>query len=77
MKLSRRQFVPLVAGAVALPVVSPVAGAQGYPTRPVRVIVGFAPGQAIDIVTRMIGQRLSERLGDHRQPPGCRRQYRD
>jgi tripartite-type tricarboxylate transporter receptor subunit TctC len=64
MKLSRRQFLPLVAGAAALPAVSRVAGAQSYPTRPVRVIVGFAAGQAIDIVTRIIGQRLSERLGE-------------
>jgi tripartite-type tricarboxylate transporter receptor subunit TctC len=64
MKLSRRQFLLLVAGAAALPAVSRVAGAQGYPTRPVRVIVGFAAGQAIDIVTRIIGQRLSERLGE-------------
>jgi len=64
MKLSRRQFLPLVAGATALPAVSRVAGAQGYPTRPVRVIVGFAAGQAIDIVTRIIAQRLSERLGE-------------
>jgi tripartite-type tricarboxylate transporter receptor subunit TctC len=64
MKLSRRQFLLLVAGAAALPAVSRVAGAQGYPTRPVRVIVGFAAGQAIDIVTRIIGQRLWERLGE-------------
>jgi tripartite-type tricarboxylate transporter receptor subunit TctC len=62
MKLPRRQFLYLLAGA-ALPAVSRVAGAQAYPTRPVRVMVGFAPGQAIDIVTRIIGQRLSERLG--------------
>jgi tripartite-type tricarboxylate transporter receptor subunit TctC len=62
MKLPRRQFLHLAAGA-ALPAVSGVAGAQAYPTRPVRVMVGFAPGQAIDIVTRIIGQRLSERLG--------------
>jgi tripartite-type tricarboxylate transporter receptor subunit TctC len=63
MKLPRRQFLHLAAGAAALPAVSRVAGAQAYPTRPVRVMVGFAPGQAIDIVTRIIGQRLSERLG--------------
>jgi tripartite-type tricarboxylate transporter receptor subunit TctC len=63
MKLSRRQFLHVTAGAAALPAVSRVAGAQGYPTRPVRVMVGFAPGQAIDIVTRIISQRLSERLG--------------
>jgi tripartite-type tricarboxylate transporter receptor subunit TctC len=64
MKLARRQFLHLAAAAAALPAVSRVAGAQGYPTRPVRVIVGFAPGQALDIVTRIIGQRLSERLGE-------------
>jgi hypothetical protein len=64
MKLPRRRFLHLAAGAAALPAVSRrVAGAQAYPTRPVRVMVGFAPGQAIDIVTRIIGQRLSERLG--------------
>src|SRR6266481_4412760 len=63
MKLARRQFLQLVAGAAALPVVPRVAGAQGYPTRPVRVIVGFVPGQALDIATRIMGQRLSERLG--------------
>jgi tripartite-type tricarboxylate transporter receptor subunit TctC len=62
MKLPRRQFLHLAAGA-AIPAVSRVARAQAYPTRPVRVMVGFAPGQAIDIVTRIIGQRLSERLG--------------
>jgi tripartite-type tricarboxylate transporter receptor subunit TctC len=54
----------LAAGAAALPVFPRVARAQAYPSRPVRIIVGFAPGQAIDIVTRMIGQRLSERLGE-------------
>jgi tripartite-type tricarboxylate transporter receptor subunit TctC len=63
MKLPRRQFLHLAAGAVALPAVSRVARAQAYPSRPVRIIVGFAPGQAIDIVTRIIGQWLSERLG--------------
>ena len=62
MKLPRRQFLHLAVGA-AIPAVSRVAEAQAYPTRPVRVMVGFAPGQAIDIVTRIIGQRLSERLG--------------
>src|SRR2546425_2056786 len=63
MKLARRQFLQLVAGAAALPVVPRVAGAQGYPTRPVRVIVGFVPGQALDIATRIMGQWVSERLG--------------
>src|SRR5439155_24064106 len=51
------------AGAAALPTVSRIASAQAYPSRPVRIIVGFAPGQAIDIVTRIIGQWLSGRLG--------------
>jgi tripartite-type tricarboxylate transporter receptor subunit TctC len=63
MKLPRREFLHLTAGAAALPAVSRIAWAQAYPTRPVRIIVGFAPGQAIDIVTRLIGQWLSERLG--------------
>src|SRR5262245_653233 len=63
MKLPRRQFLHLAAGAAALPAVSRITWAQAYPARPVRVIVGFAPGQAIDIVTRIIGQWLSEQLG--------------
>jgi tripartite-type tricarboxylate transporter receptor subunit TctC len=63
MKRQRRQFLHLVAGAAALPALSRLAAAQTYPTRPVRVIVGFASGQAIDIVTRIVGQSLSERLG--------------
>ena len=63
MKRPRRQFLHLAASAAALPAVSRVARAQAYPARPVRVMVGFAAGQAIDIVTRIIGQRLSERLG--------------
>jgi len=64
MKLPhRRQFLHLAAGAVALPVVSRLAWAQAYPTRPVRLIVGFAAGQAIDITTRLMGQWLSERFG--------------
>src|SRR5262245_13684971 len=63
MKLPRRRFVQLAAGAAGLPAVSRITWAQAYPARPVRIIVGFAPGQAIDIVTRMIGQWLSEQLG--------------
>jgi tripartite-type tricarboxylate transporter receptor subunit TctC len=64
MKLPhRRQFVHLAAGAAALPVVSRVARAQTYPSRPVRIIVGFAPGGTADIVARLMGQWLSERLG--------------
>jgi tripartite-type tricarboxylate transporter receptor subunit TctC len=61
--LPRRNFLHLTAGAAVFSAVSRVARAQGYPSRPVRIIVGFAPGQAIDIVTRIIGQWLSEQLG--------------
>ena len=63
MKRPRRKFLRLAAGAAVLPVFSRGASAVDYPIRPVRLIVGFAPGQAIDITTRMIGQWLSERLG--------------
>ena len=63
MKLSRRQFLQLAAGAAALPVVSRVAWAQTYPTRPVRLLVAAAPGSAPDILARLMGQWLSERIG--------------
>src|SRR5580658_8769146 len=64
MKLPhRRQFLHLAAGAAALPALSHVARAQSYPTRSIRLIVGFTPGGAGDIVARIIGQWLSERLG--------------
>jgi tripartite-type tricarboxylate transporter receptor subunit TctC len=59
----RRQFLHLAAGAAALPAVTRFAWAQAYPTRPVRIIVGFGSGSAADIVARLIGQWLSERLG--------------
>jgi tripartite-type tricarboxylate transporter receptor subunit TctC len=63
MKLPRRNFLYLAAAAAALPAVSRFAWAQAYPSRPVRVIVGFPAGGGGDIVARLIGQWLSERLG--------------
>jgi tripartite-type tricarboxylate transporter receptor subunit TctC len=63
MKLPRRQFLHLAAGAAALPAVSRIARAQAYPTRPVRLIVTTAAGGSPDIIARLIGQWLSERLG--------------
>jgi tripartite-type tricarboxylate transporter receptor subunit TctC len=63
MKLPRRQFLPLAAGAAALPAVPRLAWGQAYPARPVRLIAPFAPGGASDILARLIGQWLSERLG--------------
>jgi tripartite-type tricarboxylate transporter receptor subunit TctC len=63
MKLPRRNFLHLAAGAAALPAVSRVAWAQAYPTRPVRLIEGFGAGSAPDVLARLIGQSLSEQLG--------------
>src|SRR5262249_26108156 len=63
MKLPRRQFLHLAAGAAALPVVSRAARAQAYPARQVRLVVGATPGGGFDITARLIGQWLSERLG--------------
>ncbi|HEY4404578.1 MAG TPA: tripartite tricarboxylate transporter substrate binding protein [Xanthobacteraceae bacterium] len=63
MKLQRRRFLHLAAGAGALSAVSRIARAQAYPSRPVRLIVGFAAGGAPDIVARLLGQWLSARLG--------------
>src|SRR5262245_226499 len=64
MKLPhRRQFLHLAASAATLPAVSRVARAQAYPSRPVRLLVGWPPGGAVDVVGRLTGQLLSERLG--------------
>ena len=59
MKLPRRQFLHLAAGAAALPAVSRCAWAQAYPSRPVRIIVGYPAGGGVDITARLIGQWLS------------------
>ena len=63
MKFSRRVFLHLATGVAAFPALARVAWAQSYPTRPARIIVGFPPGTSSDICARLIGQWLSERLG--------------
>jgi tripartite-type tricarboxylate transporter receptor subunit TctC len=63
MKLRRRQFLHLAAAVAALPTVSRMAGAQNYPARPLRLILGYPPGGSADITARLIGQWLSDRLG--------------
>jgi tripartite-type tricarboxylate transporter receptor subunit TctC len=63
MKLQRRQFLHLAAAAVALPVVPGVASAEAWPLRPVRIVVGYAAGGVNDILARLLGKQLSDRLG--------------
>src|SRR6266516_3135169 len=63
MKFPRRAFLRLAVGAAALPAVPRIARAQAYPSRPVRIIVGFPAGGATDIQARLMGQWLSDRLG--------------
>jgi tripartite-type tricarboxylate transporter receptor subunit TctC len=63
MKLPRRAFLHLAACAAALPALSRIAWAQTYPSRPVNLVAGYAPGGGVDITARLIGQWLSERLG--------------
>jgi tripartite-type tricarboxylate transporter receptor subunit TctC len=62
MKLPRRKFLRVAAGAAALPAISRLAWAQAYPTRPVRLMVGAPPGGGLDILARLMGQWLSERF---------------
>ncbi|HEY0849103.1 MAG TPA: tripartite tricarboxylate transporter substrate binding protein, partial [Bradyrhizobium sp.] len=63
MKLSRRRFLQAASGAIALPTSSRLARAQAYPSRPVRLIIGYTPGGSADLTARLMGQWLSEKLG--------------
>src|SRR4051812_31657089 len=63
MKLPRRRFLHLAAGAAAVPVLSRVAKAQAYPTRPVRIVVPYTTGGPAELLARLFGQWLSEQLG--------------
>jgi tripartite-type tricarboxylate transporter receptor subunit TctC len=63
MRLPRRRFLHLAAGAAAFPIASRIANAQAYPSRTVRIVVGFPPGQAIDIFARLMAERFQQRLG--------------
>lgn len=63
MTLPRRRFLPLLAGAAALPVVSPLASAQTYPARPIKLIVAFPAGGPADTMGRLVGQAISSRIG--------------
>src|SRR5215208_4023783 len=63
MKFQRRQFLQLAAGAAAVPATSSIASAQAYPSRPVRLVIGYTPGGSADLTARLMGQWLSEKLG--------------
>src|SRR4051812_41076887 len=63
MRFQRRQFLQLAAAAAALPATSRIARAQTYPSRPVRLVIGYTPGGSADLTARLMGQWLSERLG--------------
>jgi len=63
MKFLRRRFLQLLGAAVALPAASPIAAAETYPNRPVRLIIGYPPGGSADITARLVAQWLAERLG--------------
>src|SRR5881275_805098 len=63
MQFPRRRFLRLAAAAAALPITSKIASAQAYPSRPVRLVIGYTPGGSADLTARQMGQWLSERLG--------------
>src|SRR4051794_36140810 len=63
MKFARREFLGIAAGAALLPAMARIANAQTYPTRPIRLIIGYTPGGSADLTARLMGQWLSERLG--------------
>ena len=65
MKLRRRSFLHLAAGAAALPIVSRIARAQAYPARPVTMIVPFAPSGGTDVAARIVGKHMARTLGQH------------
>ena len=87
LKLPRRTFLHLAAGAAALPIMPRIARAQTYPTKPVRIVVGFAAGGAPDTIGRLMAQWLLERLGQQCRPldsnrrtmigSGHKRRFRD